>query len=92
MEGDSAGGQRPKEIAYVELWATCDTNTKVCDLKLRCDDKAMKSEAINKVKARAQGPGSGFQNPGPSRKPSRALCKARPGSGFQGSATRALGL
>jgi ribosome assembly protein YihI (activator of Der GTPase) len=41
MEGDSVGGQRPKKIAYVELWATRDTNT---NLKSRCDDKAMKSK------------------------------------------------
>jgi hypothetical protein len=34
MEGDPAGGQRLKEIAYVELWATCDTNTKVWNLKV----------------------------------------------------------
>jgi hypothetical protein len=33
MEGDSAGGQRLKEISYVEFWATCDTNTKVWNLK-----------------------------------------------------------
>jgi hypothetical protein len=33
MEADSAGGQRLKEISYVEFWATCDTNTKVWNPK-----------------------------------------------------------
>jgi hypothetical protein len=33
MEGDSAGGQRLKEISYVEFRATCDTNTNVWNLK-----------------------------------------------------------
>jgi hypothetical protein len=40
-------------------------------------------------KAPAQGLGLGFQNPGPSRKPSRADVRARLGSGFQGSAAGA---
>jgi hypothetical protein len=34
MERHPAGGQRLKEISYVGLWATCDTNTKVWNLKL----------------------------------------------------------
>jgi hypothetical protein len=35
MEGHLARDQRLKEISYIEFWATCDTNTKVWNLKLR---------------------------------------------------------
>jgi hypothetical protein len=34
MEGHLAGGQRLKEIPYVKLRATCDTNTKVWNMKV----------------------------------------------------------
>ena len=33
MKGHLARGQRPKEISYIKFWATCDTNTKVWNLK-----------------------------------------------------------
>jgi hypothetical protein len=34
MEGHPARCERFKEISYVEFRATCDTNTKVWDLKV----------------------------------------------------------
>jgi len=34
MEGHSAGGQRLKDIPYIEFWATSDTYTKVWNLKV----------------------------------------------------------
>src|SRR5882762_4031137 len=34
VEGHLARGQRPQGISYIEFWATCDTNTKVWNLKV----------------------------------------------------------
>jgi hypothetical protein len=34
MEGHTARSQRLKEISYVEFRATCDTNTKIWNLKV----------------------------------------------------------